>query len=182
MNNAWEAAYAAQIVELDRDFDPECFYKLCFWGSRYDNRIGIVENKNFSLQTTAYLFWGDVLQNVIFNIDNGNIQAVDDMAAIRIDIFGVANQIEDVTNPVPPLVAAPAAPLTEIVDYDFESYCHLQQCECTQDDGCCFDKKPPVGTTKATILFLAQQIDVDPLIDPTQTEGGVWYIDDVIFA
>ncbi|MBN8210519.1 collagen-like protein [Bacillus sp. NTK071] len=134
--------------------NPACFYELNFWGARFDRLNGNVTPP--SLTTTAYVFWGDRTADVqdICGMDLSG-------AAMKIcNPPGVPNQIETA-----PLVDGEPEVIT---NYDFESYRAVQSC----------DSPVPAGTTQATIVFVAEETNPSP----DATIGGVWYIDDVIFA
>ncbi|TKD72168.1 collagen-like protein [Pseudalkalibacillus hwajinpoensis] len=135
--------------------DPDCFYELNFWGARFDRLNGNVTPP--SLTTTAYVFWGDRTADVqdICGMDLSG-------AAMKIcNPPGVPNQI--IVNPDPPVTDE-----EQVQNYDFESYRTVQSC----------DSPVPDGTTQATIVFVAEETNPSP----AATIGGVWYIDDVIFA
>jgi hypothetical protein len=165
----WEKAILAQVVD---GIDPECFYELQFWGARLDEFNGTKVNPTstipWSLNTRALVFWGDVTPSIL----DGTLNESD--ADIRIRIFeGSPNQVL-VNTDVPPLIN----------DYDFESYRELLICDCTTTCGCA-DAIPP-GTTQATIVFIAEEVNADPIppvtVIPDDVVGSTWYIDDVIFS
>ena len=156
--STWEKAYMVQLI--DGGIDPKCFYQLQFWAARLDYSQALDKTMP-NLLTTAYVFWGDEITNVITNIENTAL--LDALADIKVTIFdGTPNQITlDASN-------------TIITDYDFESYYFLQNCKCC--DECCNNSAIPIGTTQATVLFVADGVD------NTNPVSGIWYIDDVSFS
>jgi hypothetical protein len=160
----WKKAYITQVV---RRIDPECYYQLQFWGAKLDYSQ-FLDPTQPNLKTTAYVFWGNRLSELSpANIDNFLATQI---PGIKIDILdGIPNQVK----------LTFVDPDTNLVDYDFESYYHLQECVCCGDDCCnevCLNTKIPEGTEEATILFVADGID------PLNEFSGIWYIDDVFFA
>lgn len=168
---AWEKATLAQVVDLPPlvDGNQQCFFQLQFWGARLDRRnaaiVDPLTTEPWSLNTRALVFWGDVTQDII----NGTLNEND--ADMRVRIFeGSPDQVFENTE--------------GIFDYDFESYVTLLNCNCTIECDC-KDAIPP-GTTQATIVFIAEEVNANPIppdtIQSLGMEGSLWYIDDVIFS
>ena len=161
-----------QVVD---GIDPNCSYELQFWGAKFDynyfKKLGASLN-DYNLRVGAYVFWGNVsiaLSNFIDDPTNWPLTTTTNFClftptpAFRVVVpEGTPNQLDF------------SAPITAPVlyYYDFESYNYVQTCYSL---GACFNNSIPLGTTKATILFIAEALD------PSKP-AGIWCIDDVSFS
>jgi hypothetical protein len=180
----WEPAILSQVVPIN-----QCASELRFWGARLDRKNGFLPNTPWSLRTTALVFWNSVIEidAIIDRIIDQGVDSVINDAALVVRIFeGSPDQIETIGCPCPTPIPTPIPLPTEdfIVGYDFESYEDLLNCDCTDpciSGDCTCNSLIPPGTTQATIVFVAEEVNANP---PTiaNEKGGIWYIDDVIFG
>ncbi len=183
----WKPAILSQVVPIN-----QCVSELRFWGARLDRRNGSSPNIPWSLRTTALVFWNSVIEidDIIDRIIDQGVDSVVTDAALVVRIFeGSPDQIETIGCPCPPFPTPFPTPFPNepfIVGYDFESYADMLNCNCTDTADCTFDdctcsSSIPSGTTQATIVFVAEEVDANPPIIANE-KGGIWYIDDVIFG
>lgn len=175
--NKFEPAYLMQVVD---GIDSNCSYELKFWGAKFDynyfKNLGSSLN-DYNLRVGAYVFWGDVsiaLSNFLGDFTKWPLTTTTNFClftpnpAFTVVIpEGTPDQL-DINGPID----TPA-----LSYYDFESYNYIQTC-CISGSCCslgtCCNNSIPSGTTKATILFIAEALD------PTKP-SGIWCIDDVSF-
>lgn len=177
------------------DINPDCSYKLDFWGAKYDYNYELnydstktlAENRaNYNLITGAYLFWGNALNPATgccsirdFIMNPGNWPVANNicnytgarLAAYTTLPLGGTKQIDISTiNKIPVLN-----------DYDFESYSIVPPCNELKGP-CCLDNQTPLipsGATKATIVFVAE---TSGAVNMLNKPAGIWLIDDVILS
>lgn len=174
--NKFAPAYLIQVVG---GIDADCSYELQFWGAKFDYNYFKATTtplvNNYNLRVGAYVFWGDAVNQVTpltAFLDNPN----------NWPLTTTTNFCNFVPTPAFKLVVPEGTPDQLKIDlpitapvlsyYDFESYNYVQTCYSL---GGCFSNSIPPGTTKATILFVAEALD------PSKP-AGIWCIDDVSFS
>lgn len=150
---SWEKAYLAQWVPLQGEKEAGSSLELQFWGARLDRRNGSDSMNNFSLRTSAFVFLGDVRQQIPY------LNEADAVLTIRI-LEGVPNQVTEQD--------------LKVTSYDFESYSKVPDC-CSYQLGWLCD-----GVESVTVVFVAEEVGAKT--SDTSALGGVWYIDDVILT
>lgn len=158
---SWEKAYLAQWVPLQGEKELGSSLELQFFGARFDRRNGLNCKNNFSLRTSAFVFLGDV-RNQLPYLNEA-------YAVIAINILeGVPNQVS-VVEPI-------GITDIKVKSYDFESYSKMPDC-CSYQLGWLCD-----GIESVTVLFVAEEVGAKTDDTSAPLFGGVWYIDDVILT